>query len=120
MAHTARHEVPVAYLTGSNGDVHLFLNEIDDAVVVLNLELEVRIPCGELGERRHQQVTTERHRDIHAQATLRALTCTFYGLIRLSQVREDAAGTLEVLRAISGERDPAGRPVEKPHAQMAL
>jgi len=91
MAHTARHEVPVAYLTGSNGDVHLFLNEIDDAVVVLNLELQVRVPGRELRERRHQQMAPERHWHVDPQPTLGPLTSPLHGLVRVSEVRERQA-----------------------------
>jgi len=100
--------------------VDLLGDQIDHAVVELDLELQVRVARGELRERRNQQCAAELDRHIDAQPPLYREPGAAHGFIRGLELGEDSLTAREVFGAIRGEADAAGRAMKQLAAQVLL
>jgi len=68
--HAARHQVRLAHRPDAHHQVDFLGDEIDDPVVELHLQLQIRVARRELRQCRDQQRAAEHHRHVHAQAPL--------------------------------------------------
>ncbi len=98
--------------------VDAFGDQVDDAIVEAQVQLDQRVAPRELGQGREQQVTSERYRHVHPQFALRLGARVAQRFLRVAQFLEDAARAAQELGAFGGQRDPARRPVEQACAEV--
>jgi len=110
---TACDEARIAQVPDAHGGIDAFLHEIEHAVVETHLHRELRMLLDEARQRRHDDLATERDGHIDAQlaachaARFRDLA---FGLIELG---EGVASPLVEGRALVGEAQGTGRPIEQ-------
>lgn len=115
-----RNQRGVVQMADAHSDVDAFLDEIYDPVQQHEIDADTRVLLQKPRDGGHDMVLTEQNRSCHAQGS-----CWFHPLggdqlIRLVQIRHDAPRALQVLAALLGQRESAGRAVQQLDAEVGF
>jgi len=116
----ARDQAAVGKPADPPRDVVAFLEQVDEAVVEGELDLDPRVAREELGQHRAEVEKAEGHRCVDLEPAARLDGVARGGELGLLDLLDDPGAVVAVDRAHLGQRETPGGAVEQPHAQPLL
>ncbi len=110
----------VRHRPGAHREVDALADDVDDALVEAQVEVDARIARQEIGQRGQQDVAAERAGHVHAQPPGRLFLAAAQRFLGRGELREHAPAMPEVVGAGGRHRDLAGRAVEQAQAKPLL
>ncbi|MGY2683931.1 hypothetical protein ACVWVZ_003265 [Pseudomonas tolaasii] len=87
----------------TNRDVGALLQQVDNQVIAVQLQLNIRVKAAKLGNVRHQPVQHERHGGVDAQPPGRFFLARRQAFFQLIHLRQDHLGLFEEILALFGQ-----------------
>jgi len=116
-ADAARGKVRLAQRTYADRDVDSGLDEIDFVLTDDEVQRDIRVPAGEVRQRRHHRIRGERGADPHAHPSARLAREPHYVRLQVGDLADDPLYALEVDLTLGGQRQLAGRSLQEPHPE---
>jgi len=108
----------VAQRADADGEVGALLQQIDDLVIAVQLQRDLRVLAAELSDQWRDHVQHERCRRIHPQPSGGALAAQCHLVLGGIHRGQDAAGVGEKGQPFLGEFQPAGSPPQQRGVQL--
>jgi hypothetical protein len=113
----ARNKSGVVERPHAQRDVHVFADEIDNAIGHHEVDRYVRMARGEVGQRRRKETGGNHRKRVHAQVSARRRARRRdLGLGRLDGP-EYVTYAMQIVASLGGQRQPPCRPIDQPHAE---
>ena len=100
--------------------IHLVLQQIDDAVTECHSDVDLGVRSQELGKHRQDVKAPEHHGGRHDQFTARLSVFTGRGTLSFVELLEDSPARCDVAAPRLGQRQLAGRADQEPRLQRRL
>ena len=120
LGHAPRHQPGLLQAADPHRDVHALRDQVDDAVVEADVEVDRRVATGEVWQGRQQQVAAERDRHVHPQQSLWLGARAAQGLLGILDFVQDAAAAAQEVGTLGGQADSARGAVEQADPEVLL
>ena len=108
----------VRQVTDADGQVGTPLEQVDDAVVAVQLQLDLRVTCAKLADQRNDHVQHEGRGSVDAQAPGGCLATQGHLLLGLLHAGEDAPGLGEKQLALLGQLQASRGTAQQGHREL--
>ncbi len=103
----------VRQIADTNSDIRALLQQIDDQVVAVEFQLDIRVQLAKLGDIRHHCVQHEGRRGVDPQAPGRRALPQGQALFQLVHLLQDLLGPLEEKLALLGQVHASGGAIDQ-------